>query len=155
MARALVYSGDTFQALDYGLKAVSRAENVNDLTWALRQLGWTLMQKGDLEDGKATYVKALQVFRDRGVDESQMWVKADKAYTYADWGQIAAIVGRCDEGKNARAQLANLLPDVIFSGDRRSLSDKLEELDRYVTACRPGIPTQPPPDLKQSAGSSR
>ena len=62
----------------------------------------------------------------------------------ADWGQIAAIVGRCNEARDARTELAALLPEVILPSDQKSLAAKLEQLDRFLAACRPGMATPVP-----------
>lgn len=157
ISRALLSGGDTLRALEYSQKAVDKAEteNIYDFTWALRQLGWTQMQSGAFEDGKTSYLKALEVFHQRNVDEGHALVKTDKAFTFADWGQIAAIVGRCNEARDARTALAALLPAVIFPGDQTSLLEKLDKLDRVLAVCHPGAATPVPLDAKAPSAISR
>jgi tetratricopeptide (TPR) repeat protein len=117
VARSLLSSGSAPRAIEYGEKAVRSAESISDKTWALRQLGWTYTQSGAVEKGKGTYTRALQIFRQEGIDEGSVWVKGDLADTYADWGQIAAIMGQCEEAKAAKAKLEILLPAIITADD--------------------------------------
>jgi tetratricopeptide (TPR) repeat protein len=138
IARALLSSGDTNRALDYARRAVDKAENLNDRNWARRQLGWTLMQTGKIPEGQETYSSALRSFHDEQIDEDLAWVKVDKAYTLADWGQIAAIVGLCDRSKGLHDQLENLLPEIIFPDDHKSLDEKLKLIGSFLNVCYQG-----------------
>ena len=109
-------------------KAVRNAESISDKTWALRQLGWTYTQSGAIEKGKDTYTRALQIYHQNGIDEESVWVKGDLAATYADWGEIAAIMDQCKDAEAAKAKLGILLPTII-PADRSKLRREKGEKD--------------------------
>lgn len=128
VARALSSGGDSERALGYARKArdLSR-DNLSDLTWALRQLGWIQIQNGSLAEGMGTYESALGQFKQRGIDESLPWVVSDKTATYVDRGVVLAITGRCDEALSDYCAFTRLSPKVIFSGDRKIYESRAKD----------------------------
>jgi tetratricopeptide (TPR) repeat protein len=135
VARALLASGNTKLAITYAQEAVRKAENTNDKTWAWRQLGWILIQSGANDAGDETYSKALNVFRQENIDEQQVSVKTDKAYTYVDWAQVAALSSRCEKSRELRKEAQGLMPSVVFQVDEKVLTSRLNELDGYLNVC--------------------
>jgi tetratricopeptide (TPR) repeat protein len=135
VARSLLSSGSAPRAIEYGEKAVRNAESISDKTWALRQLGWTYTQSGAIEKGRDTYTRALQIFHQNGIDEESVWVKGDLATTYADWGEIAAIMAQCKDANAAKAKLRILLPTIIPADDRSFAEEKAKRMDPYLDKC--------------------
>lgn len=141
VANVLIANGVDTPGLRLLDKAIARAGDVNDFVSAARVKAYRVFQLGRIDEGRALYQRALDVFSRRGFESSD---ENFKAYTHLQtqvgWAQAELSVGNCDEARRHIGD-ARLLATRFPTTDNQVR--RMEAVASAITDCRPGAIAPP------------
>ena len=122
-------------------RALEVAGDVNDFVSASRVKAFRIFQLGQVEEGRALYQQALEVFGRKGFDSTD---ENFKTYTHLQtqvgWAQAELSVGNCTEARQH-------IDEARVLSARFSVNDnqvrRMEAVASAIVDCRPGA-TAPP-----------